>query len=329
MDDTKKPKFLQVISRSEEKLLDISADIVGNPPTSQDFAFTHAVLCQVGLPRSKVEGREFMRHSGDAWINVQAGYLDEGKGAVAQPVPYGAMPRLALAWASTYALRHKTREIPIGGSAKEFIRLMLGDDGGGRQYTTLRKQLHALAACRLQIGYKGRTFNGQPIEQFDAWLVNRSAKGQAPLWPGVLLLSQSYFNELQNGAAVPLDNRALHALRGSALALDVYLWLARRLHYIPAKNPVFLRWQTLREQFGQEYTDIKNFKRKFLSALADVLVVYPTANVSVVTGGLLLACSPPPISKKIIPASNMKVVEGENSYSPTLALLFKSKNKGV
>lgn len=306
MNDTKKQKFLQVISRSDEKLIDISADIAGNPPTSQDFAFTHAVLCQVGLPRSKVEGREFMRRSGDAWINVQAGYLDEGKGAVAQPVPYGAMPRIALAWASTYALRHKTREIPIGGSANEFIRLMLGDDGGGRQYTTLRKQLHALAACRLQIGYKGRTFNGQPIEQFDAWLRDKNVKGQVPLWPGVLLLSQSYFNELQNGAAVPLDNRALHALRGSALALDVYLWLARRLHYIPAKKPIFLRWQTLREQFGQEYAGkeaVKDFKKKFLSALQKVLVVYSTAKVSVVTGGLLLACSPPPISKKFISTS--------------------------
>ena len=303
MDDTKKQKSLQVISRSDEKLIDISADILGNPPTSQDFAFTHAVLCQVGLPRSKVEGHKFMRRSGDAWISVQAGCLDEGNGAVEQPVPYGAMPRIALAWASTYALRHKTREIPIGGSANEFIRLMLGDDGGGRQYTTLRKQLHALAACRLQIGYKGRTFNGQPIEQFDAWLVNRSAKGQASLWPGVLLLSQSYFNDLQNGAAVPLDNRALHALRGSALALDVYSWLAHRLHRISDKNPLCLSWQRIREQFGQEYADKRNFRKEFLSALHKVRAVYPTARVALISGRLMLLCSPPPISKKLISTS--------------------------
>lgn len=303
MDDIKKPKFLQVVSRSDEKLLDISADIAGNPPTSQDFAFTHAVLCQVGLPRSKVEGHKFMRRSGDAWISVQAGCLDEGKGAVEQPVPYGAMPRIALAWASTYALRHKTREIPIGGSAKEFIRLMLGDEGGGRQYTTLRKQLHALAACRLQIGYKGRTFNGQPIEQFDAWLLNRSDKGQAPLWPGVLLLSQSYFNDLQNGAAVPLDNRALHALRGSALALDVYSWLAHRLHRVSDKKPLCLSWQRIREQFGQEYADKRNFRKEFLSALHKVRAVYPTARVALMSGHLVLLCSPPPISKKLISTS--------------------------
>ena len=66
--------------------------------TTQDeygefMSFTHAVLCQVGLPRSKTDAREFMRKSGDAWVNVQAGWLDEGKGPVQQPIPYGAMPR--------------------------------------------------------------------------------------------------------------------------------------------------------------------------------------------------------------------------------------------
>ena len=53
-------------------------EIYGTPPRGDDMAFTHAVFCQVGLPRSKVEGREFMRQSGAAWINVQAGYLGSG-----------------------------------------------------------------------------------------------------------------------------------------------------------------------------------------------------------------------------------------------------------
>ena len=144
-------------------------------PEGQDMAFTHAVLCQVGLPRAKVEGREFMRKSGAAWVNVQAGLLDEGKGPVVQPVPYGPMPRLALAWISTYALRTGEQEIHIGHSAAEFLRLMgMGDDG--KRYATLRKQMHALAACRLQLGFKGRTYNGQPVEQFDAWQSNKARR---------------------------------------------------------------------------------------------------------------------------------------------------------
>ena len=106
-----------ILSAQAGKLLDVAAEIATNPPTGEDMAFTHAVLCQVGLPRAKVEGREFMRQSGAAWVNVQAGYLDEGKGPVLQPIPYGVMPRLGLAWVSTFAVRNKEREIPIGDSA--------------------------------------------------------------------------------------------------------------------------------------------------------------------------------------------------------------------
>ncbi len=286
-----------ILSGQDRKLIDAGAEIATNPPSGDDMAFTHAVLCQVGLPRAKVEGREFMRQSGAAWINVQAGYLDEGKGPVLQPIPYGAMPRLALAWVSSYAKRDNTREIPIGDSAAEFLRLMGMDDQGAR-YTTLRRQMHALAACRLQLGFKGRTFNGQPVEQFDAWLAEKDAH-QRVLWPGTMVLSEGYFNSLMD-SAVPLDNRALMALKGSALALDIYTWLAHRLHRIEGRG-VTLHWKSLREQFAQEYRGKdpdKDFKKEFLPALKKVLAVYPQAKVKTVGGGVLLIGSPPPIAYK-------------------------------
>jgi len=283
-----------ILTARQGKLLDAAAEIATTPPSGEDMAFTHAVLCQVGLPRAKVDGERFLRQSGAAWLNVQAGYLDEGKGPVLQPIPYGVIPRLALAWVSTYAKRYSTREIPIGDSAADFLRLMGMDDQGAR-YATLRKQMHALAACRLQLGFKGRTFNGQPIEQFDAWVSNNS-NGQRSLWPGVMTLSEHYFWWLMD-SAVPLDNRALMALKGSALALDVYCWLAHRLYRIEGRG-VTLHWKSLREQFGQEYAGKdpdKDFKKKFLPALKKVLAVYPQAKVKPVTGGLLLLGSPPPI----------------------------------
>lgn len=285
-------------TQREIELVQASADIMGQSPSGNDFAFIHSVMCQVGLPRSKVDGERFMRQSGAAWLNVQAGFLDEGKGPVLQPVPYGAMPRLALAWVSTFAKRHGSREIPIGDSAAEFLRNMgiTGEDG--RRYSTLRTQMNALAACRLQLGYKGRTYNGQPVEQFDAWVSNRES-GQRALWPGVMILSENYFSELVENA-VPLDNRALHALKGSALALDVYTWLAHRLHRIDGR-PVILYWANLREQFGQEYQGkeaTKDFQKKFRIALRAVLAVYPQARVKPVTGGLMLMSSPPPIPYK-------------------------------
>ncbi|MDO8775582.1 MAG: replication protein RepA [Burkholderiaceae bacterium] len=284
-------------AEKDSSILAAADAIEATPPTGNDLKFMHTVLCQVGLPRSKVAGHEFMRRQGDAWVSVQSGYLDEGAGPVMQQIPYGAMPRLALAWVSTYALRHGTREIPVGDSASEFLRLLGQGTGGGPRggFTTLRRQMHALAACRLQLGYKGRTFNGQPVEQFDAWTATHESHQKA-LWPGIMVLSESYFQELLI-SGVPLDGRALLALKGSALALDVYTWLAHRLHRVDGR-PALIHWKPLKEQFGQEYNGKeanKDFKKKFLPALRDALAVYPTAKVKRVTGGLLLQASPPPV----------------------------------
>ena len=261
-----------------------------------DIAFQHSLLCQVGLPRSRVDGEHFLRQSGDAWLNIQAGYLDIGYGPALQPLPYGALPRLALAWISTHAVRNHTPEIPIGNSAAEFLRLM-DMDPDGRRYRTLRKQMHALAACQLQMGFRGRTVNAQPIEQFDAWVANDDH--QLALWPGVLRLSDSFYRLLTEHP-VPVDNHALLALKGSALAIDIYCWLASRLYRIEGQ-PVTVRWHQLREQFGQEFhgrNATKNFKKKFVPALNKALAVYPKARVRAIQGGIVLNPSAPPILPK-------------------------------
>ena len=85
-------------------------------------------------------------------------------------------------------------------------------------------------------------------------------------------------------------------LGGSALALDMYFWLAHRLHRV--EKPVMVPWSGLQQQFGQEYEGAhrdKNFRRHALHALRDALAVYPQAKVEQVTGGLRLLPSPPPV----------------------------------
>ena len=170
-----------------DALIEASAAIMGEAPHGNQLAFLHAVLCQVGLPRRAVKGQNFMRRSGAAWLNVQAGHIDEGRGPVPQPVPYGAFPRLALAYISTQAVRHRTPEIALGNSVADFLR-HLGMERYGNRYAACRKQMHALAACRLQMGCMGRTFNGQPVSAFDAWLKDGQRNmQQASLWPGRLV----------------------------------------------------------------------------------------------------------------------------------------------
>lgn len=99
--------------------------------------------------------------------------------------------------------------------------------------------------------------------------------------------------------AVPLDPRALEGLQHSALALDIYTWLAHRLHRVRRPGEK-LTWANLRLQFGQEYTDDKNFKKAFLIALRQVAAVYPDARLEQVRTGLRLIASPPPVPRQTI-----------------------------
>jgi hypothetical protein len=293
---------------NEDRLVETGKEILANSPNlSTDFALLHSVLCQVGLPRSKVEGTEYMTGTDRAWISLTAGKLDVGKGPEQQIIPYGPIPRLALAWVSTYAKRHGTREIPIGDSAAEFLRKMGMPVDGGKRYKMLRTQMHALAACTLHLGSQGRNFKGQPVEQFDAWVADNETRNHA-LWPGTMKLSHSYYNALIE-SGVPLDNRALKALSASSMALDIYTFLAYRLHHIT--NPVRVTWKQLAVQFGnsvmnareevsKEKTNqaVKDFSRGFKTALNRTLIVYPQAKVDIVRGGITMFPSPPPIAKK-------------------------------
>lgn len=287
-------------TKRETKLVAASAEIAGARPDGDDLAFMHTIMCQVGLPRSKVDGSTFERHSGNAALLVEAGKLWDGEKFVQQPIPYGPMPRLMLAWMNTYAVRFRTQEIPVGDSASEFLRTLGQPTTGGKRgaFTTFRKQVQALSACRMTLGFnangKAHTYEGKPIKRFEAWLHNTDE--QRSFWPGVVAYSDEYYRTLIDHA-VPLDMRALLALKGSSLAMDVYVWLAERLHRIEGR-PLILHWANLRAQFAQEYQGKdadKDFKKKFLPALAAALAVYPQAKVKQVTGGLMLMASPPPI----------------------------------
>lgn len=296
----KKKERKAPLTRQERKIIGAGVTIETEDPGNDDLTFMHSIMCQVGLPRSKVDDLEFERTCGGAGLYVRAGKLWDGKKFVQQPIPYGPMPRLVMAYLNTQALRCQSPEIEVGNSASAFLKQLGKDVTGGKtgSYTNFRKQIMALSACSMTLGFTTATtaitYDGKPIQQFEAWIGNHDAQGA--LWPGVITFSQEYFQTLTDHA-VPLDLRALNALTGSALAMDIYAMLADRLHRINGR-PLVLHWRNLREQFGQEYGGPeadKNFKKKFLPALQKVLAVYPQAKVKQVTGGILMMPSPPPI----------------------------------
>lgn len=293
---TSKPVRGTRLTAIERRVIDANGMILQEAPDRMDFL--HSCLCQVGLPRKRVEGRTFERHNGHVSIRLEAGALFDGAGFVEQPLPYGVTPRLVMVHVSSEAVRTRSRVVAVGDSMRQFLTVLGMPTSGGKRggYTAFRRQMEALAACRLTLGMQreGRvvTVDAKPIDRFDAWL--HMDGNQRTLWPGTIELSERFFNTLSEHA-VPLDYRALAALRHSSLALDTYTWLAHRLWRVARPQGVKVSWRNLRDQFGQEYASGKNFKREFRRLLVQVCRVYPDARLQEVPGGLILYPSRPPL----------------------------------
>lgn len=300
------------VSLLQRRIIESAAEI--RQDEAPDIEYQHGILCQVALPRKKTEGRIFERSFKNASIQVVAGALWDGQKWVDQPLPYGPKPRLALIHINSEAVRTQSPHIEIGKSCAEFLRRIGLSDQDGRTYNLFKRQMMALAATRLNLGFtvdgKAVTIDAKPIKEFKAWITDDR---QLSLWPGELTLSQDYFDSLL-AHAVPLDPRALGALSHSALALDLYAFLARRLHEL--EKAVKVPFVSLKDQFGQEYVNPKDFKKEFLSAMNQVLAVYPDAKVKQVTGGVVLAPSHPPI--KSVPRGHRIAPETPKTLSPAI-----------
>ena len=263
-----------------------------------------AVLCQVGLPRSPTAGQTFERTSGNVSLQVEAGKVWDGTAWRQMPIPFGIRPRLALVHIATQAIRTRSRTVDVGGSVNAFLT-ELGLDNGGKAYGQMRQQMTALAVCTLRLGrVETRTIGGEqkdfavtldakPFHQFEAWIDSRG--DQPTLWPNEIELTQDFFDSLIE-TAVPLEHGAIAKLTHSALALDLYTWLAHRLYRV-RRGGSRISWAALQEQFGSEYANRKQFKRQFRIRLREAMAVYSEARVEEVEGGLMLHASPPPIPR--------------------------------
>lgn len=82
------------------------------------------------------------------------------------------------------------------------------------------------------------------------------------------------------------------------MALDVYVWLAWRLHVLKEDRPI--SWRGLHEQFGRGIERVDHFRQHFKDTLGLALAVYPDAKVDVSPAGIVLKPSRPPVKPKLI-----------------------------
>lgn len=281
-----------------QRRLIVAAAEIATDPNSIALAFIHTVLCQTYLPYRDPgrDVREWIRTNGSISLMVQAGAAQRpARGLVKVGLPFGPKPRLILGYLNAQALRQQDPVIDVGGSLTRFVR-RLGLDTGGRTKNPVRDQLERLSAARVVLGMKSTTINTNIVEAFDLW---NGEDGQRLLWPSIVRLSDGYFRSLMDHA-VPLDERALAVLSHTAMGLDIYAWLAQRLHRVPPGQGVLVAWPLLHDQFGAGYGRLRAFRAAFCVALNQVLAVYRDARVEIDGRGLIIRHSKPPVASRMV-----------------------------
>jgi hypothetical protein len=164
--------------------------------------------------------------------------------------------------------------------------------------TRLREQMRRLFSTFVTCSYNDERRDAnksfQIVEESDTWWHPQNAE-QAGLWESTLTLSQKFYNEVI-AAPVPIDIRALKALKRSPMALDIYLWLTFRNSYLKAATVI--TWEQLQMQFGADYKLIRQFKAAFTESLRKVSVVYPAAKIQTLEQGILISPSPTHVSRQ-------------------------------
>lgn len=291
------------------KRLETSLDIKDNPGDITHAIFQHSVLCAVFFPyrnpgdQKHVWQREYRGRSLALHVKV---FEDEiTREEINYGLPYGANARLIMAYLNTVAIRQKDPVIPLGKDLNKFLDALGKKNKDKRTRQGIIDQLRRITHSSITVRYSeehdqstrevGNSF--QLIKGYDLWFPKKK-DNQPFLFPSYVQLDNEYFENLCNHA-VPLDERAMFALSKDALALDIYAWLAHRLHHL--KKPERVLWKSVKDQFGTTYKTMDQFKRRFREKLKKVLALYPHSRVEEEPNKyFMLHPSPPPIHKQQI-----------------------------
>jgi hypothetical protein len=304
-----KPPKPPLQGKTLSRLLDAAVEIKMNPETPDDGkTFLARQLVQVTLPHSNPGSMPvWQRRNGNLTLSIRPGWNHKKNEVIGYP--YGTIPRLLLFWLTTETLRTNSRRLELGDNLAAFMRQLNLDPGRGGVRSDARRlhdQMKRLFRSTISFSYEKDT---GPI-QWSSWLDMQVApKGelwwdirqpnQATIWGSWIELSEDFHNALV-AAPVPVDMRALMALKNSAMALDLYAWAVWRSFTVAkAGNVQFIPWRGLMEQLGSDYRNPNDFRRKARAALKKVRTVYPGLKFEQVDGGInLLPTSRPAVTRR-------------------------------
>ncbi len=261
--------------------------------------YLYSGWCQTALPhkRPSDDTAIWKLETDSMTLLVEPGVrVQAGADPVHVGVPYGAIARLILIYLQSEALKTGSRDVALGGSLRAFLR-RLGISVGGKTTMLVREQAERISRCRLTFHAArqgGSMLVNQNIVDVAMFVDSEVADGQGSLFVETARLSETFFQQMSLHA-VPLDEAAIREIRNSSMALDIYCWLAYRLHSLSGNKPI--SWAAVAGQFGAGIKLRKHFKPTFTENLNLALAVYREACVELTETGVILKPSPPPVRK--------------------------------
>ncbi len=264
------------------------------------IGFLYSGWCQAALPHKRLaDDAVWKLQTERVTLIVEPGRRNlPGDDTVFVGVPYGSRARLILLYLQSEALRTDSRNIELGKSLNAWL-VKLGIPVGGKSFRDVKEQADRLSRCRLtfhvQQGGRAGLINQNIVDH--AMFVSDDDGGQDSLFVETARLSETFFEQLKRHP-VPLEDAAIKAISNNSQALDLYCWLAYRLHALPAARTV--SWPALYAQFGSSYKKLAHFKMRFIDSLKVATAVYREADVELEEKGLILRPSKPPVAPRIV-----------------------------
>jgi hypothetical protein len=280
----------QAVTKHERMVIEAAYQVLSDD--AERMGFTYSGFALTSLPHKPQQATTWRREGHNLTLVLQAG-VDRNEKSLG--LPYGSYARFILLFLQSEAIRTRSREIELGRSMRVWLGCM-GLSIGGMTYKNVSEQARRISGCSL-------TFfadkSGAQIKSRGGFVkteitMTNVIGDQPALWQDRVVLDEDFYRALSEHP-VPVSETALRAIGPRSMVIDIYIWLAYRLHAL--KRDVDVGWPALYAQFGAGFKSIKRFKQHFADCVALAVAAYPEARVSISGYGMLLQPSRPAIAK--------------------------------
>ena len=215
-------------SKGERQAVDAAAQIMAEEESR--LSITHAGFAMTSLPHKKIDEPLWRREGHKTTLIIESGRDSQGG---LTGVPYGSIARLILLYLQTEATRTNNPEVELGRSMKSWMGRM-NLTTGGKTYQLVTEQARRISACRLtfftarESGAESR-HNGAFVQDAITFTNMVDDDNQPSLWQDKVRLDPGFWQSLREHP-VPIREEAIRAIGTRSLAIDIYIWLAYRLH---------------------------------------------------------------------------------------------------